>query len=115
MVLCPVTVDSFTKDLPAGHFSGLMGLAFSNISELEATPFWERLVDNGTLLDSPDMSFWFTRFAGDPDKEHDKPGGVFTLGGIREDLIQGEIEFSNVTNAKYWMIDITSASSLPLF
>ena len=90
----------------AAPVGGWLGLAFAPLAATQSTPFWQALVTNGQL-DTPEMSFWFSRSPSGPD--NDVPGGVFTLGGANSSLYTGDIEFTNlaVTTPTFWAVSLT--------
>ena len=103
-------VDQTTANILVGSGAGIMGLAFDTIANTKATPFWQTLA-TGNHLASPEMSFWFTRFIGDPDAQEEEFGGVFTLGGQNKTLYIGDVEFLPlVTDAgqeTFWLLEIS--------
>jgi cathepsin D len=72
-------------------------------------PF-RQLLDNSAQLSSPYMSFWLTRFSSDKFGGVDKPGGVFTLGGLRHEFIKGEVEFTTSFSDNTWNISLNGGA-----
>ena len=53
-------VDQMTVDLTTGTVSGILGLAFQNLANSNAMPWWQAL-QTGGQWDEPVMSFYLTR------------------------------------------------------
>jgi cathepsin D len=53
-------VEQMTIDLTTGSVSGILGLAFQNLANSGATPWWQT-VQQGSQWDEPVMSFFLTR------------------------------------------------------
>ena len=107
-----VVVDQITSGLIDGSLAGIMGLAFESISNTQATPFWQALLNNNQFQ-SPEMSFWITRFLNDASATDEEPGGVLTLGGTNTTLFTGDIDFQNFpsgTQASFWLQTVTGMS-----
>jgi len=104
-----LAVSVLSSGLLAGRTSGILGLAFATLTVTRATPFWENLLNNG-LLQSPDMSFWLSRFNDVPSAQPEEPGGAFTLGGINSSLYQGDIEFlpTVLATPSFWTLTMSS-------
>jgi len=99
-----VSVSTTTSDMINDGLSGIMGLGFASISAIQATPFWQTLLNEGALS-SPVFSFYFTRYV-DQDPMDTAPGGTLTLGGTDTSLYSGEIEFIGMpsgTTPSYWL------------
>jgi len=103
-------VDQTSANFLDGTNAGIMGLAFDTLANTGATPFWQTLATAGQLA-TPEMSFWLTRFLGDPIAGEDNFGGIFTLGGQNKTLYTGDVEFLPlVTNAgrqTYWLLNVS--------
>ncbi|KAG6905912.1 hypothetical protein DXG01_016968 [Tephrocybe rancida] len=106
-----LAVSDLTSGLLDGSVSGIMGLAFSAIASTQATPFWQTLTNTGKF-DSPEMSFWMTRFRDDPTANEEEPGGVFTLGGTNSSLFTGDIEFLDmpVSTPSFWLLSLKAVT-----
>lgn len=107
-----VVVDQITSGLIDGSLAGIMGLAFESISNTQATPFWQALLNNNQFQ-SPEMSFWITRFLNDASATDEEPGGVLTLGGTNSTLFTGDIDFQNFpsgTQASFWLQTVTAVT-----
>ena len=103
-----MSVDDMTGSFPPAPASGLMGLAFKPLAAINATPFWQALIDD-KQLNAPEMSFWLAR---DTDPASVAPGGVFTLGGTNSTLFSGDIEFLNLTSEpSFWALSLSSKYS----
>ncbi|KAG6846654.1 hypothetical protein H0H93_012601, partial [Arthromyces matolae] len=94
-----------------GTVSGILGLAWSTIAETQANPLWQTLA-NSNQFDTPEMSFYMTRFINDPSASDYEPGGVFTLGGTNTSLYTGDIEFLNmpVQTPSYWLLQMNTVT-----
>jgi cathepsin D len=73
---------------------GLIGLAYPSISVFNATPFFQRLVEDGQVAE-PLFSV----------KLSDK-GGELCLGCINRKLYKGDFTIVNVTNQSFWQTDL---------
>ncbi|KAF9455232.1 aspartic peptidase domain-containing protein, partial [Collybia nuda] len=106
-----LSVEQTSQGFLDGSMSGILGLAFQGIAATKSTPFWQTLADNGTLT-TPDMSFWLTRFRGDPQAPEEGPGGTFTLGGTNSTLFSGEIEFLDMPAGppSFWLLNMKSVT-----
>ncbi|CAD6893788.1 unnamed protein product [Tilletia caries] len=98
--------------------SGLMGLAWKSLSTTGATPFWQAVVEGGTVQDQV-FSFQLARNNEAENLYTEEiplnPGGVFTLGEIDENQFQGQITWHTVPDryiqrAGYWAIELESVS-----
>ncbi len=113
-----LVVEQASKNLLDEETSGIMGLAFQALASTRAIPFWEALTSAGQL-NSPEFSFFLTRFIDDANASDEEPGGVFTLGGANNTLFTGDIEFLNIQNNgviqqnTFWLLPVTG-ESLPL-
>jgi cathepsin D len=103
--LLPVAADSLTTRLLNGPVAGIFGLAFQAIAATRALPFWEALTNGGELT-SPEMSFYLTRFRGVRSVSEEEPGGTFTLGGTNSSLYTGDIEYLDVVEETYWLLNL---------
>ena len=101
-----MAVDKIPDDFFRSPVSGIMGLAFSAITETGSTPFWQAL---GNQLAAPEMAFYFTRFKDDSSAQEEEPGGVFTLGGTNSTLFTGDIEFLAMPAGipTYWLLTMS--------
>ncbi|VDC07598.1 unnamed protein product [Peniophora sp. CBMAI 1063] len=106
-----VGVTQISDGLIDGSLGGLFGLGFQSLSASGALPFWQALVNAGEL-DSPDMSFYFTRHLDDATSSTETdPGGTFTLGGTNSSFYQGDIEFNafpDGTEPSFWLQTVSS-------
>jgi cathepsin D len=107
-----VTVSGVSGKSSLGPTSGLMGFGFSGLAVNRNIPFWQALVNNKpSLLQTPEMSFFFTRSKG-TSVPVEQNGGVFTLGGTNSTLFTGNIEFINTSNSTslptgFWPLELT--------
>jgi cathepsin D len=105
-----LAASQLSSGLLDGSVSGIMGLAFDTIASTQSTPFWQNLLNN-KLLDSPEMSFWMTRFRNDPTASEEEPGGIFTLGGTNTTLFTGDIEFLDMPSTpSFWLLSMNSVT-----
>lgn len=105
-----VTAERLSDGLIDGSVSGLLGLAFQNLAQTGAVPFWQALI-NDNQLSSPEMSFHLERSS----KTSDQPGGTFTLGGTDSAAITGDIEFHNLASVdggpQFWMLQVSGVKA----
>ena len=96
-----MAADQITDGLIESPASGIMGLAFSAISAMGSTPFWQAL---GSQLAAPEMAFYLARSGNDA-----SGGGVFTLGGIDSTLFSGNIEYLAMPSGtpNYWLLNMS--------
>jgi cathepsin D len=87
--------SAFTQGF-RGDEDGLMGMAFRSLSEYNANPVFQNLVDQGQTT-SPIFALKLT--AG---------GSELTLGGLVSALYTGSITWVPVTNQQYWQVDFDS-------
>ncbi|KAJ7220700.1 aspartic peptidase domain-containing protein [Mycena pura] len=103
-----VTAERMSDGLIDGSVSGLLGLAFQNLAQTGAVPFWQALI-NDNQLSSPEMSFHLERSS----STSDQPGGTFTLGGTDSSAFTGDIEFHNLASVdggpQFWMLQVSGA------
>jgi cathepsin D len=100
-----VTVEAFDSGLIDGSVSGLIGLAFQDLAETEAVPFWQALATDNQLS-SPEMAFHLARST----NVDDEPGGTFTLGGTNSSLFTGDIEFHDLVDSSpptFWLLSLS--------
>jgi cathepsin D len=58
-----------------GQFDGILGFGWPSIAVNQMRPYFNRLVDEGSVLEAPVFSFWLSANPG-------KDGGELTLGGV---------------------------------
>ncbi|KAG6817357.1 hypothetical protein H0H93_007311, partial [Arthromyces matolae] len=104
-----LAVVELTSGLLDGTVSGLLGLAWPSIAATQSTPLWQALTNNNHL-DSPEFSFYMTRFNDDVNANTEEPGGIFTLGGTNSTLFSGDIEFLDmpVNTPTFWLLQISA-------
>jgi cathepsin D len=106
-----VQADQVSKGLVDSQLSGIMGLAFDAISSTQSTPFWQALSQGGQLANQ-EMGFWLTRAGNSQGQDSVVPGGVFTLGGVNNTFINGDIDFVDMpagTLPSFWLLDLGGA------
>ncbi|EFP78032.2 uncharacterized protein PGTG_03988 [Puccinia graminis f. sp. tritici CRL 75-36-700-3] len=96
-------VKNISSYLLADQISGIVGMAFEQISSMNALPFWQSA--NISMF-----SFGMTRFCDVPFPRVVEPGGLVMLGGADSSLYSGEISFVNVIDEGYWAIKIDDIS-----
>ncbi|KAF7369214.1 Peptidase A1 domain-containing protein [Mycena venus] len=104
-----LTVEQLDQGLIDGTVSGLIGLAFQDLAETQAVPFWQALASNNQLS-SPEMAFQLLRST----SANDQPGGTFTLGGTNSSLFTGNIEFHDLVNASpptFWQLSLSAVTA----
>ncbi|PPQ63733.1 hypothetical protein CVT24_004242 [Panaeolus cyanescens] len=105
-----LTADRITDGLLDGSVSGIMGLAFDTIASTQATPFWQKLAQDGQFTD-PEMAFWLTRVTDARSQTDERPGGVFTLGGTNTTLFSGDVEFHDLTGQpSFWLLTLSGVT-----
>ncbi|KZT59095.1 acid protease, partial [Calocera cornea HHB12733] len=111
--------DHVSPGLLTNPISGLLGLAFQQLSASGATPFWETLVRAGEW-DTPLMAFFLTRFLNSSALGTQQPGGSVTLGTLDDTLYSGEVDYAPIPAGRqgYWLLELASvavgANSIPL-
>ncbi|KAJ7916770.1 aspartyl protease [Mycena leptocephala] len=103
-----LTVEAFDSGLIDGSVSGLIGLAFQDLAETEAVPFWQALATDNKLS-SPEMAFHLARST----SVDDEPGGTFTLGGTNSSLFTGDIEFHDLVDSSpptFWLLSLSAVT-----
>jgi hypothetical protein len=97
-------ITSFSQSpFPLHILVGIVGMAFEQISSMNALPFWQSA--NISMF-----SFGMTRFCDVPFPREVEPGGLVVLGGADSSLYSGEISFVNVIDEGYWAIKIDDIS-----
>ena len=112
----PVSVSVTSTSLLSDGLSGIMGLGFDTLSTLQATPFWQSLL-NENMLSSPVFSFYLERYI-DQSVMNTAPGGMFTLGGTNTSLYSGNIEFIDMPSGStpsYWLQQVQSEPFHPSY
>ncbi|KAI0084915.1 aspartic peptidase domain-containing protein [Irpex rosettiformis] len=110
-----LVVNQASKGLLDKETSGIMGLAYQALASTRAVPFWEALT-SANQLNSPEFSFFLTRFITDANAANEEPGGVFTLGGRNNTLFTGDLEFLNIQNNgviqqnTFWLLPVTAVT-----
>ncbi|TYJ52523.1 hypothetical protein B9479_006883 [Cryptococcus floricola] len=101
-------VDQASSGLISAPLSGIMGLAFSGLSNAQATPWWETLVDAGRW-DSPEFGVYLARYRNDPSASTvEGDGGAITFGGIDTTKFTGELNYVPINDSArdYWRIPL---------
>ena len=96
-------VQNISSYLLADQISGIVGMAFEQISSMKALPFWQSA--NISIF-----SFGMTRFCDVPFPRGVEPGGMVILGGTDSSLYSGEITFTKVIDEGYWAIKLDAVS-----
>ncbi|KAJ7114926.1 aspartic peptidase domain-containing protein [Mycena epipterygia] len=103
-----LAADFVSDGLLEGSVSGLIGLAFQDLAETAALPFWQGLIKTNQLS-SPEMAFQLTR----SQSASDVPGGTFTLGGTNSSLFTGDIEFLDLVSSSLptlWQLSVSGVT-----
>ncbi|TIA89125.1 hypothetical protein E3P99_02204 [Wallemia hederae] len=100
-------VDEVTSTLIAAPVSGIMGLAWSSLSQDVGTPFWQQLVQNDQISGENTMSFYLTRMRSNSQAQSLEPGGSFTLGELDNSLYTGDISFHNILGEDWWRVNMS--------
>lgn len=109
--LADTTVDNIgfavatqvSSGLVDSNMDGIMGMGFSRLASSGDTPFW-------IAANADTFSFYLQR-ASLTSSSQLQYGGVFTLGGTNSSLYQGDINYNNVIEQLYWMIDMGGISA----
>lgn len=93
--------------------SGLIGLGFQSIAVAGETPWWMNAMQDwddkrfGIYLERANLNDIPPEDYGNATTGFKATsGGTLTLGGVDEDLFEGEIHYNTVTEARYWMIEM---------
>ena len=107
-------VSEVTPHLLTPPIAGLLGLAWEQIANSGAKPFWQALAESPGALDSPVMGVQLTRYLNDTQAEAaavapSEPGGTFTLGGLNETLFEGEVDYQAIPAGQvgFWLLEMT--------
>ena len=84
-----------------------MGLAWSSLTDLRASPFWQQLVENNQISTETTMSFYLTRMRSNSQAQSLEPGGTFTLGELDNTLYTGDITYHNILSRDWWRVSLT--------
>ncbi|KAH9924688.1 acid protease [Epithele typhae] len=99
-------VTTLSSSFSSDPIDGILGLAFSSISNLGENPFFNTAVDQGTV-DSGVFGFYLA-----------STGSELYLGGTNSDLYSGSLEFHDVDNSQgFWQIpgaEISAGSKTPV-
>ncbi|ODN83743.1 hypothetical protein L202_01835 [Cryptococcus amylolentus CBS 6039] len=101
-------VDQASTGLIRAPLSGIMGLAFSGLSNAKATPWWETLVNAGRW-DSPEFGVYLARYRNDPSASTvEGDGGAITFGGTDTTKFAGELNYVPINDSArdYWRIPL---------
>jgi len=82
----------------AGHFDGILGMAWDAISADGVRPVFRMMHDQG-LIDDPSFSFYLNKVA-------DAPGSKLVLGGVDPSLAAGDWSYHTLISDTYWMVGI---------
>lgn len=92
-----------SSGLVDSNMDGIMGMGFSRLASSGDTPFW--------LAANADTFSFYLQRASLTSSSQLQYGGVFTLGGTNSSLFQGNINYNNVIEQLYWMIDLGGIST----
>lgn len=85
-----------------GKMDGIAGMAWPKLAQFGETPFFVELASQGKVEDNS-FSFYLTKT---PNQE----GSHMILGGIDDDLYEGEFEYHDLVSETYWLIAIDGIS-----
>ncbi|KAK7002213.1 acid protease [Favolaschia claudopus] len=99
-----------TDNLLTSPVAGLLGLAFSGLSQT-GTPFWQALMTSNQAS-SQQMGLWLSRFIDKSNPAKEESGGAFTFGGVNPSLYSGDIEYRSLTGSAltFWGLDVSAFS-----
>jgi len=86
----------------AGHFDGILGLGFPEISVEGVVPPFNNMMDQG-LVEENVFAFWLNR-----DLTSGGPGGEITFGGLDPAHYVGKIHYTPLTAETYWQFTVDS-------
>ncbi|PWN51826.1 acid protease [Violaceomyces palustris] len=93
--------DEISQGLLDSNIAGIMGMAFQRLSSSGAQPFWEK-----ANIDT--FSFFLNRdiVTSSNYNRQESYGGIFTLGGTNSSLYTGAINYIDVIEELYWMLNL---------
>lgn len=116
--ICTGLADHVSLSLLTAPMSGIMGLAFSNLSFSHSTPFWQTLAQTSGVLDSPLFAIQITRFSNDANQNVNRlqPGGSFSLGVADTSLFTGDIDYQDIpdTTSGFWLQQLVCKTNFML-
>jgi len=93
-------MSQLSNDFAQGGFDGLLGMAFTAISEDQIPTVFEDMYDQ-KLIQDPVYSFFLT-------KNPEEDGAELLLGGFDSSLNSTAFRFHNVIQANYWTIEMNA-------
>ncbi|KAF8337908.1 Asp-domain-containing protein [Cantharellus anzutake] len=93
------SATALTHDFRTGATDGLMGLAWPANSEFGATPFFNTLMQQGTVSQGV-FAFYFS-----------ESGSELRLGGTDESLYSTPLQWIPVTQQRYWRVGLDSINA----
>ncbi|TYJ52513.1 hypothetical protein B9479_006873 [Cryptococcus floricola] len=97
-----------SNGLISAPVSGIMGLAFQNVSTSKKATWWETLATSGTW-DSPEFGVYMARFRGNTSASRvETDGGSITFGGVDRTKFVGELDYVSIDSSArdYWRIPV---------
>ena len=99
-------VNQTTADILSYPLSGIMGLGFEGLTNTNSKPWWEGVMDSGSLANQT-MGVYMARYRHDATaKSVEQNGGEFTIGAVNTSLFTGDINYISIpdSNRDYWRI-----------
>ncbi|WVQ72148.1 hypothetical protein IAR50_001693 [Cryptococcus sp. DSM 104548] len=100
--------DQASNGLISAPVSGIMGLAFQNVSSSKKPTWWETLATSGTW-DSPEFGVYMARYRGNTSASRvETDGGLMTFGGVDHSQFDGDLNYIPIDSSArdYWRIPI---------
>ncbi|ODN83728.1 hypothetical protein L202_01820 [Cryptococcus amylolentus CBS 6039] len=97
-----------SNGLISAPVSGIMGLAFQNVSTSKKATWWETLATSGRW-DSPELGVSMARFRGNNSASRvETDGGYITFGGVDRTKFVGELNYVSIDSSArdYWRIPV---------
>ncbi|KAF8322232.1 acid protease [Clavulina sp. PMI_390] len=103
-------MTTLSANVLQGSLSGLMGLAWPDLAQTGATPWW-LAVANSNAWTSPMFGFYLARFIDDASAQTvESQGGSMDLGFANTNYYSGDINYITLTGENYWLIPLESIS-----
>ncbi|XP_054258716.1 lysosomal aspartic protease-like isoform X1 [Macrosteles quadrilineatus] len=95
---------SVDQQTAQSQFDGILGLAYSDLSEIQTDPPFVNMVNQG-VVDDPVFAFYLNKAESEESSEESETAEL-VLGGVDPDHYTGDFTFTPVTKQAYWQIQI---------